>query len=80
MVPVVRLQEPLRHRQELKLFEWYEEQIVIIAIIVVVLVILIDEIAYYHWKQANPGAMYSHLRDKTIPLVDPSRPPTVYYE
>lgn len=59
---------------------WEEYRWVIWLGIIVVVVILLDEWAYNGWKKANPGAMYSHLKDHTPPL-DPSTPPfSIYYE
>ena len=70
-----------QHQEEPPLFEWYEDWRIIVLGIIIVLVIVLDEIAYLNWKKVNPGAMYSHLRDKTLTPVDPSRPPsTIYYE
>lgn len=59
---------------------WDEYRWVIYLAIVVALIILLDEWAYYAWKKMNPGAMYSHLYDKTLTPLDPSRPPTTRYE
>lgn len=64
----------------MQLFEWIENRWIIIAALIVFTVILLDEWAYNGWKKANPGAMYSHLHDRTITPIDPSRPPTAYYE
>jgi hypothetical protein len=59
---------------------WEEYHWVIVLILFVALFILLDELAYWSWQKANPGALYSHLFEKKgIPLVDPSRPPTTYY-
>lgn len=60
---------------------WEEYRWVIILVLIVVLVIVLDELAYYGWKKANPGHMYSHQFGKNeLSILDPSRPPTVYYE
>lgn len=58
---------------------WEEYRWVIYIAVVIAILIILDEIAYNGWKKANPGAIYSHLKDQTIPLVDPSRPPTTIY-
>lgn len=53
---------------------------VIYTAIVIALVILLDEWAYREWKIQNPGHLYSHLKGRMITPIDPSRPPTTYYE
>lgn len=59
---------------------WEEYRWVVYAAIVIFIVILLDEYAYRSWKVANPGHMYSHLKDNTPPL-DPSKPPyTIIYD
>lgn len=60
---------------------WEEERWIIVAVIVVALVIILDELAYWGWKKANPGHKYSHLFGKSeLSILDPYRPPTTYYE
>lgn len=58
---------------------WEDYKIVIYSGLIILGVIILDEIAYRGWKIYNPGHMYSHLNDKTAPLVDPSAPPTTQY-
>lgn len=60
---------------------WEEYRWVIVLTIAIIVFIILDEVAYTGWKRANPGALYSHLFDKNeLPVLDPSRPPTIYYE
>lgn len=59
---------------------WDEYRWIIWLVAIVIIVILLDEWAYNGWKKANPGHMYSHLKEASPPL-DPYSPPmTVYYE
>jgi hypothetical protein len=62
------------------LFEWIETRWIVTGAIILIVVILLNEFAYQGWKKANPGSLYSHLYDRTITPIDPSRPPTAYYE
>ena len=63
------------------MFEWIETRWIITAAVVVVIIILLDELAYHHWKKTNPGALYTHLRNRpSLTPIDPTRPPTTYYE
>ena len=56
-----------------------EDRWIIYIALIIVLVIVLDEWAYRVWKVRNPGHLYSHLNDKTAPLVDASAPPTSEY-
>jgi hypothetical protein len=63
------------------LLEWIETKWIITIAAVVIGIILLDEWAYRGWKKANPGSLYSHLYDRTLSPIDPSRPPSsIYYE
>lgn len=60
---------------------WEEHRGIIIFSIIVIIFFLLDELAYYGWRKVNPGAIYSHLFDKSeLSILDPSKPPTTYYE
>ena len=61
---------------------WEEHKWIIVAALLILLLVVLDELAYYHWRKVNPGALYSHLfGKKEISILDPSRPPTtIYYE
>lgn len=61
---------------------WDDQKILVVVILGLALFILLDELAFYSWKKANPGTLYSHLFKKSnLSILDPSRPPTtVYYE
>jgi hypothetical protein len=58
--------------------EWQDLRWVIVFVLIAVLTIMLDEWAYAAWRKYNPGHMYSHLDNKTIPLVDPFKPPSTY--
>lgn len=58
---------------------WEEYRWVIYLALFAVLFMIVEEWAYMGWRKANPGAIYSHLEDKTLSILDPSNPPTTYY-
>ena len=61
------------------MFEWIEDRWIITGALIIVGILVLDELAYRWWRKANPGSLYSHLHDRTITPVDPSKPPTTYY-